>query len=236
MSADPDRVVLAGGLCFVGLALVAAVFAFGRDGCAAYAGEVPPLIRPMPRSVRDVRDSRPTYPGIPDNWRHAVPGDGPMCIDLPELGDDMPERESIEAQVAACSRRPGRHADVWGLLLLARTEEALGAPRGLLAATYCIEGAMRSDKPLRGDWRDGVARALGPMQLHGWAWTLCGLTDAGRDDIEASAACYWSRVEARLGECDGSLAAAEALVASGAAGCRPGGSAHWREWLRWGAR
>lgn len=236
MRADPDRVVLAGGLVFVGFGLVAAVFAFGRDGCAAYAGEVPPIIRPMPRSVRDVRDSRPTYPGFPDNWRHASPVDGPMCIDLPELGDDMPERESIEAQVAACSRRPGRHADVWGLLALARAEAALGVPKGLLAATYCIEGAMRSDKPLRGDWRDGVARAFGGLQLHSWSRTLCGLTDAGRDDLEASAACYWSRVEARLGECDGSIAAAEALVASGAAGCRPGGSAHWREWLRWGAR
>lgn len=62
MSRDPDRVVLAGGLCFVGFATVAAVFAFGRDGCAAYAGEAPPLIRPMPRSVRDVRDSRPVPP------------------------------------------------------------------------------------------------------------------------------------------------------------------------------
>ena len=231
MSRDPDRVALAGGLAFVGFALVASVYAFGRDGCAAYAGEVPPLIRPMPRSARDVRDSRPVHA-----WtRHAEPGDGPMCIDLPELGDDMPERERVESWAASCSRRPGRHADVWGLLALARAEAAMGVPKGLLAATVCVESAMRSDKLLRGDWRDGVARARGSFQLHFWAVALCGLTDAGFDDLLASASCYWSRVEARLGECDGSIAAAEALVASGAAGCRPQGSAHWREWLRWGA-
>lgn len=200
-------------------------------GSQAHASDVPPLIRPMPRAVRDVRDARPMHA-----WssRHAQASDGPMCVEPLVLPDDMPERERVEHWAASCSRRPGRHADVWGLLALARVEDALGTTPGLLAATYCIEGAMRADKPLRGDWHNGVAKAFGAFQLHGWSWTLCGLTDAGRDDIEASAACYWSRVEARLGECDGSIAAAEALVASGAAGCRPGGSAHWRELLRWG--
>jgi len=235
MRADPDRWALGGGLVFVGFALVASVYAFGRDGCAAYASEVPPLIAPITRPTPPAPAPLPAPSPAPHADTYV-----PRAFSIDE-GDELAseaERVAVERAIASCSRGRTRATDPFAVLELLRLEEALGAPPGLLVATWCIESALRTEAPrggpIRGDWRDGAARALGPLQLHGWAWTLCGLTDAGRDDIEASAACYWSRVEARLGECDGSIAAAEALVASGAAGCRPGGSAHWRELQRWG--
>lgn len=224
---DPFGRALAIGLgAFMLFALLAALW-------SARASDVPPVIGEVRRLVVDVR--RTLAGERRDTPREAQPRDGGKCTQ-PLAQDDIPERERVERVIASCSRRPGRWADPWQVLLLLRLEADLGVPsaaRGLFAAIVCVESAMRSGVH-RGDWRGGVARARGPFQLHFWGRALCGLTDAGFDDLDASARCYWSRVEARLGACDGSLAAAEALVASGRAGCRPEGSAHWTEMKRWG--
>lgn len=196
---------------------------------SARASEVPPVIVGVREAMRDARRVLNRGPVAP---AHASGGE---CVALPEaeLDDDIPERQVIERQVAACSRQPGRKADVWGLLALYRLEEQLGVPeeaRGILGAIYCVEaGAMAGEQ--RGDWRDGVARAHGPMQLHEPFVRLCGLTRGGRDDLEASARCYWSRVEARVGACGASYRVAEAMVANAPRysswGCAAE-SAHWR--------
>ena len=157
---------------------------------------------------------------------------------LPEVvDDDIPERQVIERQVSACSRQPGRKADVWGLLALYRLEEQLGVPeeaRGILGAIYCVEaGAMAGER--RGDWKDGVARAHGPMQLWPSIRHWCGLDVRGADDLEGAAHCYWSRVvdrrEVRALDCAESWRVGEALAANGprylAWGCSAR-SDHWR--------
>lgn len=213
----------------IGIALFLSLWALlgAIEWCRA--SEVPPVIvgvREAMREARKVLDRKPVAPA------HASGGE---CVALPEVGldDDIPERVEVERQVASCSRQPGRKADVWGLLALYRLEEQLGVPdeaRGILGAIYCVEaGAMAGER--RGDWRDGVARAHGPFQLHGWAYQACGLTRGGRDDLEASARCYWSRVEARVGTCGASYRVAEALVANAPRysswGCSAE-SAHWR--------
>jgi hypothetical protein len=198
----------------------------------AARAEVPPIIIGVREAMRDAR--RVLEDTSAPSRASPVVGE---CRELPEAVDELlptqAERELVERQVAACSRRPGRRADVWGLLALWRLEAQLGVPeeaRGLLGATYCVEaGAMRGER--RGDWRDGVARAHGPLQLWPWAYRACGLVDGARDDLEAAARCYWSRVEARVGACAGSWRVAEAMVANAPRyaswGCRAE-SAHWR--------
>lgn len=48
--------------------------------------------------------------------------------------------------------------------------------------------------PLRGDFRNGVAMALGPFQLWPQHRKACGLTDRDAHDLEAAARCYAARV------------------------------------------
>lgn len=113
------------------------------------------------------------------------------------------ERRNIENAIDACSglRGPVRAvADPFTLLALFRLEGDLGAPQGLLVAAYCVEAAMRPhgrhDGRFLGDWRDGKARASGPLQLHEnvWSGTCAGTADAPHDLIFA-ASCYWQEVE-----------------------------------------
>ena len=227
----------------IGLALFVALWALLGVIEWCRAAEVPPVIIGVREALRDAR--RVLQGTAP---RHAQADAGGECVALVELEPfeeveglpTMVERVAVERQVVTCSRQPGRKADVWGLLALYRLEEQLGVPeeaRGILGAIYCVEaGAMAGER--RGDWRDGVARAHGPMQLHSWAYRLCGLTDGARDDLEASARCYWSRVALRHAEmaqgngpCKPSWSVAEALVANApryaALGCAAK-SAHWR--------
>jgi len=204
----------------------------------SHASDVPPLIGEVRGVVRDVRrvlhDERPAA-------REAQPADALMCVAPLELGADeitLDERRAIERQIDGCWRRPGRHADPWALLELLRLEDQLGVPdesRGILAAVWCVEGALRSDRVLRGDPRGGVAQAHGPMQLWPWHRAWCGLTKRGADDLVGAARCYWSRVvdrrEARAIECSQSWRVGEALAANGPAylplGCEAE-SSHWR--------
>lgn len=218
----------------------------------AHATEPPPLIGQVRQVVRDATrriddDARAVMPD-----RHAQRADGPMCTAPLELGGDEQitesERVLVERQIGRCVRRPGRRADPFGLLSLVRLEDALDVPdesRGILAAVWCIEGAMRSDKALRGDPRMGVAQAHGPFQLWPWHRAWCGLTEAGADDLETAARCYWARVEdrrqVRAMECADSWRVGEALTANGVAylpfGCAAE-SSHWREamsWMSWRA-
>lgn len=48
--------------------------------------------------------------------------------------------------------------------------------------------------PLRGDFRNGVAMALGPFQLWPQHRRACGLTDRDAHDLEAAARCYAARI------------------------------------------
>lgn len=204
----------------------------------ARAREVPPVIIGVREAMRDAR--RALEREAP---AHAVGDAGGECRELVDLGEGdelLPtelEREVIARQVATCERRPGRRADVWGLLILLRLEAQLGVPdesRGILAAVWCVEGALLS-RELRGDVRGGVARAHGPFQLWPWHREWCGLAEGGADDLEAAARCYWARVvdrrEARALECDDSWRVGEALAANGPAylsmGCAAE-SSHWR--------
>ena len=110
------------------------------------------------------------------------------------------ERAIVEQLREAC---PGASpdADPFGLLRLIRLEEQLGVDRyrpGLLVATWCIEASLRTHgrdgAPLRGDYRQGVAMALGPFQLWPQHRKACGLTDRDAHDLEAAARCYAARV------------------------------------------
>jgi hypothetical protein len=156
------------------------------------------------------------------------------------------ERQEVETQVERCLRDVRQVADPWLVLGLYRYEEVLGVPdeaRGILGAVWCVEAAMRSQAAdggaIRGDIRDGRAMAHGPVQMWPWMREWCGLTDGGVDDLWASMACYWRRVEDRLGKAKGCAEpwrVAEALTANGpryqSHGCKAE-SSHWRELMRW---
>ena len=105
------------------------------------------------------------------------------------------ERAAIVEALDAC-KGEGPDTDPFDLLRLIRLEGELGVdayrPR-LLVATWCIEASMRRG-PLRGDYRNGVAMALGPFQLWPQHRKACGLTDRDAHDLEAAARCYAARV------------------------------------------
>ena len=105
------------------------------------------------------------------------------------------ERAAIVEALDACNGE-GPDTDPFDLLRLIRLEGELGVdayrPR-LLVATWCIEASMRRG-PLRGDYRNGVAMALGPFQLWPQHRKACGLTDRDAHDLEAAARCYAARV------------------------------------------
>jgi hypothetical protein len=159
------------------------------------------------------------------------------------------ERLLIETAMYECSRKPEKIADPWMMLAVLRTEKDIGIPaeaRGILLASWCVEGALRTvgrdGGSLRGDYRDGEAMAHGPFQLWPWQRQWCGLTDAGADDPVMAARCHAKRImdrrEARALSCKDSWRVGEALAANGPrylpAGCAAE-SAHWRELTRWRA-
>jgi hypothetical protein len=138
--------------------------------------------------------------------------------------------------------------DPLDVLAVLRLEDYLGVPweaRGILASVWCMEASMRTTGrrggPVRGDWRNGVARAHGPAQLWPWFRNWCELGKHGADDLVGSLTCYWSRVVDRYHyrnteRCSDPWRVAEALAANGPRylpmGCTAE-SSHWREMLRW---
>lgn len=141
-----------------------------------------------------------------------------------------------------------RMVDPLDVLAVLRLEDHLGVPweaRGILAAVWCMEASMlkhaRGGGPVRGDWRNGVARAHGPAQLWPWFRNWCGLGSRGADNLFGALTCYWSRVADRFhyrdtGRCAHPWRVAEALAANGPRylyrGC-DAESSHWREMMRW---
>lgn len=200
----------------------------------ARASEVPPpLIADMRRVVVDVRRALEGR-SVP---KDAARGDGAMCGPalVEDAADDIPERETVERMLAKCSRA-SRRSDPWAVLSLLRLERDMGAPPGLLSAAACWETGYQSGG--HGDWLDGVARAKGMLQMHGWWVRYCGWSRDMRDDVEASARCYLRRVLHYLGDgvCPGNVTRAEAMAANGvryAAWKCAAVSEHGRELARW---
>jgi hypothetical protein len=127
--------------------------------------------------------------------------------ELAQLMQEPPslvERAAVDALRSAC-RHDGAHVDPWHVLALHRLEEVLGVDEwrpGLLGAVWCVEAGLRTESrkggPIRGDYREGVAMAHGPLQL--WPGTIaaCRGSNGAADDIVWSARCWVARVEATI--------------------------------------
>jgi hypothetical protein len=114
------------------------------------------------------------------------------------------ERVAVDAMRSAC-HHDGPHTDVFALLALHRLEGILGVDEwrpGLLGAVWCVEGGFRlttrAGEPIRGDYRDGVPMAHGPMQLWPVTVSACRGREGAADDIVWSARCWVARVLATL--------------------------------------
>lgn len=215
----------------IGIALFLALWALlgAIEWCRA---EVPPVIVGVREAVRDAR--RVLEREVAPASTQVMCEGGPLL----EVEDDIQERLEVERHLANCSRASGR-SDPWMVLALVRLERELGAPTGLISAVACWETGYTHGA--RGDWRDGRARAHGVLQLHGWWRAWCGWKPGARDNVEAAARCYWSRVEhylaqARVAECNRPVVVAEAMAANGvkyaAWGCAAR-SRHVEEWEGW---
>ena len=217
--------------------------------------EPPPMIEDLKRRPV-VKAPEPVKEEQADTGTKTV-GVGPMCIAeyiapdhmgvLLEEAPSEKERIAVETAIDKCERQVHQVADPWKVLALHRLEGELGVPKeaeGLLIATWCWEGAMRSDRPIRGDFHGGVAHSFGPFQMQAWFWDWCGLPTAPivYDDLLIAGTCYWSRVEymAAKNDCKGEAkwATAEAMAANGLKykhqGCRAE-SKHWKELKKWRA-
>lgn len=226
----------------------------GLHGPPAAAAEAPPVIEPMtqqkfrPAVISAEKEHSPVLEPTP--WcaepNHLVPDRIGLLLHAAVTED---ERLLVETALYTCSRKPKKVADVWWMLMVLRTEVDVGIPeeaRGILLASWCIEGGLRlaspDGGPLRGDYRNGVAHAFGPFQLWPWHRQWCGITDAGADDPVTAARCYANRImdrrEVRALSCKESWRVGEALAANGPRylhqGCAAE-SSHWRELLRWRA-
>ena len=138
--------------------------------------------------------------------------------------------------------------DPLDVLSVLRLEEYLGVPweaRGILVSVWCMESSMlvvdRKGRPIRGDFKDGIARAHGPAQLWPWFRAWCGLGPNGADHLFGALTWYWSRVVDRYvardaERCPEPWAVAEALAANGPrylpVGCSAQ-SSHWRALMKW---
>jgi hypothetical protein len=230
-----------------GIWLVTMVTLAHLPECSALA-EPPPVIAPLQRRPIVESSPRPVVHVEELGGMCEMPsGPSPTMLGvLLEQPVTEYERQVVEAQIDRCIRDVRRVADPWLVLGLYRYEGVLGVPeeaRGILGAVWCIEAAMRIEAAgggaIRGDIRNGQAMAHGPVQMWPWMREWCGLTDAGVDDLWASMACYWRRVEDRIGKasaCAEPWRVAEALTANGMRyqhhGCKAE-SKHWRELKRW---
>ena len=248
-------------LIFFGLVTILGVLVRTcRDDDAAHARDV------VPPPIIDVRGliaptTKPAQAPADEPIPHAFPGDGPMCqaplpeeAPAPSLLTSLLEEPATEAERAIVMRAEqcfhgSAGFDPFLVLALTRYEVDLGVPadmRGMLSAAWCFESALRSKGrdggPLRGDWKNGVARAWGPFQLWEWHRSWCGLGDGDADSLLTAAGCYWARVvdrrqvRALKWGCEHSWRVGEALAANGKRylpwGCAAR-SEHWLEWLRW---
>jgi hypothetical protein len=211
-----------------------------------------------PPTIKDIRRAPKLIETEPAEVKAAVgsePGIGPMCIveylpptHMGVLLEEAPseeERVVVERAISKCERDVRAVADPWKVLALHRLEKELGVPKeveSLLIATWCWEGAMRSDKPIRGDFNGGRAHSFGPFQMQAWFWDWCNLPTAPvvYDDLTVAATCYWSRVRdvAERMDCPAKdrWPAAEAMAANGMKykhyGCKAR-SKHWKELESW---
>jgi hypothetical protein len=238
------------------LAAMTAMMGIATHDGAARAESPPPNSPPaidMRSLERGPRPPRPKPVARVERPAMCLPPEGPWPNEEGALLEAPPtpqESREVARQIARCLRSVGAVADPWKVLALWRLEAVLGVPheaRGILGATWCVEGAMRDEAPaggpIRGDLLDGEPLAYGPLQGHWWLWEWCGLRTSAADDLLVAARCYWARVEdrhARLaGRCgkDG-WRVAEALTANGPKyqlyGCEAE-SAHWRELMTWRA-
>lgn len=216
--------------------------------------EPPPVIQEIKRPPKEVRKPVKEEPKKEVDGSMPV-GDGPMCIveflpptHMGVLLEDAPSEEEriiVEQAIAKCERNVRTVADPFHVLALHRLEKELGVPKAaqsLLIATWCWEGAMRSDKPIRGDYHGGVAHSFGPFQMQAWFWDWCNLPTAPvvYDDLVVAGTCYWSRVQhmAEKMDCPEKYkwSAAEAMAANGMKykhqGCKAQ-SKHWKELEKW---
>jgi hypothetical protein len=178
---------------------------------------------------------------------YVVPTRDDLLWEPAASGEWRMVHEWIEGCVAR-GRVSQRMVDPLEVLAVMRLEEYLGIPwdaRGILAAVWCMEASMRTvgrkGGPVRGDWRNGVARAHGPAQLWPWFREWCGFGPRGADNLYGALTCYWSRVADRhhyrnTSRCSNPWRVAEALAANGPRylpmGC-DAESSHWREMLSW---
>jgi hypothetical protein len=169
---------------------------------------------------------------------------GILLHDLPT----QDEREVVVTAIDGCQQTNRRVADPWLALALLRLEADAGAPAGMLLAAWCREASMRTVSastggPIHGDVLDGVARAVGPMQMHGWWVRWCGWDRDRRADLLDSATCYLRRIvdqldeaESECGAGDAAWRVAEALAANApryaSHGC-DARSEHWRILESW---
>lgn len=199
----------------VGIGLFVLVTAACAFVCTARSsppviGEVKRFTQPQPEPHPALREITSVQPLV-----RSQPGDGPMCqVPIPEpyLPTKMEllleepatelEEKKIEYAITACAALRGpveKVANPFTLLALFRFEEDLGAPSGLLVAAMCVESAMKPKGRYAGrhlgDWKDGVARASGPLQLHENVWgTTCGGNANSPHDLLWAAGCYWTEV------------------------------------------
>lgn len=218
------------------------------------------LAEPPPPTIREIRrapklEALREEPALVKAAAGSEPGIGPMCIAeymppthmgvLLEEAPSEEERIVVERAISKCERDVQTVADPWKVLALHRLEKDLGVPKeveSLLIATWCWEGAMRSDKPIRGDFHGGMAHSFGPFQMQAWFWGWCNLPTAPivYDDLTIAATCYWSRVQEVASRMDCPAKdvwpAAEAMAANGMKykhyGCKAR-SKHWKELEAW---
>lgn len=197
--------------------------------CGSTASAQEPPNRPTVPPVIDVVNfgvGKPTSRDTDTAHRHAEPADGPMCTTPPPSGEvptlaglllldpaTEQERRDVQKVIAGCSHLRGPVelvVDPFYVLSLLRLEADLGAPRGLFAATACVESSLKPRGKhagrFYGDFVNGEPLASGPLQLHRNVWLSCGGTPDDPHDVLWAAGCYWSAVR---------RAAAKAAVVSG---------------------
>lgn len=171
---------------------------------AALSESPPPVIRPFRHIESPLIRGTPPEP-------YKEPAPGPMCDDpndgiepiapddlglLLEGGPTGDEARTVERAIDGCTQTSRKVADPWMVLALLRIEEDMGLPTGILAAIWCREASMRTVKPdgspIRGDWHDGVAHSMGPMQSQKWLRDFCGANIETMDKLIFAARCVAS--------------------------------------------
>ena len=190
-----------GGLAAFGAFILASLLWTAVARC-----EAPPLIGDVPRARSVTEGVRQRPVAQPSSLVCEAPSVAPptrLAVLTAEPATEA-ERRLIGAAVEACARVRGAPVrvlvDPWQALALVRLGDELGAPEGLLLATWCVEVSMRPEARaggrFHGDYRDGVPLASGPYQLLEGTWGgVCGGTAAAPHDLVFAASCYWRNVD-----------------------------------------